>query len=202
VIGEANQRLAELLAGRNPRPIDSGAAPDDATRQLADLLNTLFAQVEEIRRFIVPLSRGELDAAAVPSPRNLLSSPFKDLHAALQHLSWQAGQVARGDYGQRVDFMGEFSRAFNAMVESLDESKCLLTQRIEELEKALGHISRLEGILPICAHCKKVRLEGADPRDSRGWVAIESYISRKTEAQFSHSICPDCMARLYPDPRK
>lgn len=46
------------------------------------------------------------------------------------------------------------------------------------------------------------RLEGADPRDSRGWVTIEICISRGTEAQFSHSICPDCMTRLYPDLQK
>ena len=50
------------------------------------------------------------------------------------HLTWQAEQVARGDYSQRVDFMGDFSRAFNAMVESLEIKERELRERIEELQ--------------------------------------------------------------------
>lgn len=63
-----------------------------------------------------------------------------------------------------------------------------LTQRIAELG----------GILPICAGCKKIRTEGAG-QGGESWVPIETYLTRKTETQFSHSICPDCMKRLYPD---
>jgi AmiR/NasT family two-component response regulator len=65
--------------------------------------------------------------------------------------------------------------------------------RKEELEKALAEINTLRGILPICAHCKKIR-------DDKGyWNQIESYIHEHSEAQFSHGICPDCAKELYPD---
>lgn len=58
-----------------------------------------------------------------------------------------------------------------------------------EREAALAHIKKLEGILPICMYCKKIR----DKDNS--WDVLEHYISKKTDAQFSHGICPDCLAR-------
>ncbi len=62
-----------------------------------------------------------------------------------------------------------------------------------QLEKALAEVKTLSGLLPICASCKKIR-------DDRGyWSNIETYIHLHSDAQFSHGICPDCAARLYPD---
>jgi hypothetical protein len=62
-----------------------------------------------------------------------------------------------------------------------------------KLKAALDEIRVLRGILPICAGCKKIR-------DDRGyWTQIERYIAERTEAEFSHGICPDCALRLYPD---
>ena len=64
---------------------------------------------------------------------------------------------------------------------------------IEKLEKALNEIRQLQGIIPICASCKKIR-------DEKGaWNQLEAYISEHSEAEFSHGICPDCAARLYPE---
>lgn len=63
----------------------------------------------------------------------------------------------------------------------------------EEKEKALREVKTLSGFLPICASCKNIR------DDSGYWKQIESYISQNSEAQFSHSICPDCAKKLYPD---
>ena len=62
-----------------------------------------------------------------------------------------------------------------------------------EREKTLEEIRILQGLLPICASCKKIR----DDNDS--WVQLEGYIREHSEAEFTHSICPDCAARLYPD---
>jgi hypothetical protein len=54
-------------------------------------------------------------------------------------------------------------------------------------------VKTLSGLLPICAACKKVR-------DDQGyWQQIENYISAHSEADFTHSICPECARRLYPD---
>lgn len=64
---------------------------------------------------------------------------------------------------------------------------------IGELQIALSEVKQLSGLLPICASCKKVR-------DDKGyWTQIEEYISDHSEAMFSHSLCPDCMKKIYPD---
>jgi len=63
----------------------------------------------------------------------------------------------------------------------------------EEKEKALLEIKALKGILPICASCKKIR------DDQGSWNRIESYISDRSEAKFSHGICPECAKILYPE---
>jgi len=61
-----------------------------------------------------------------------------------------------------------------------------------ELKTALDHVEQLQGMLPICSACKKIR-------DDKGyWNRIESYISRHSKVKFSHGICPDCAKKLYP----
>ena len=62
-----------------------------------------------------------------------------------------------------------------------------------ELENALAEIKTLRGFIPICSNCKKIR-------DDEGyWQQIELYIQARSDAEFSHGICPDCMRALYPD---
>ncbi len=68
-----------------------------------------------------------------------------------------------------------------------------LDKRNEELEVALSEVKTLRGYLPICSMCKKIR-------DDKGyWNQVESYISQHTDVLFSHSLCPDCAKRLYPN---
>ena len=64
---------------------------------------------------------------------------------------------------------------------------------IADLEKALNEVKRLSGLLPICASCKKIR--NADGT----WQQIEEYTHAHSEADFSHSICPECIKTLYPE---
>ena len=63
-----------------------------------------------------------------------------------------------------------------------------LADRVAELEAAVSTVRRLHGLLPICSYCKRVRNDGDD------WEQLESYISEHTDAQFSHGICPPCLA--------
>ena len=64
---------------------------------------------------------------------------------------------------------------------------------IHGLQEALGKVEMLSGLLPICANCKNIR-------DDKGyWSQIEIYIRDHSEADFSHSICPECAKKLYPD---
>jgi hypothetical protein len=198
MIDKFSDTLSILMHGDIPEAIDIREIDDAGERNFAKLLNQLIAFMEEIHDFVIPLSKGELAEIKI-SRKNFFGSPFKELHSRLLHLTWQASQVASGDYSQRVDFMGDFSEAFNNMVDALNDNEKKLKNKIDELEKALSHISILEGILPICSYCKKIRLEGTEPEDQTNWVQVESYISAKTEALFSHSICPECLNRYYPD---
>jgi len=199
---EIFNKLSLLLQGQVPEEIGVDDLVSDDERRLADLLNELFTNVREVHSFIVPLSQGQLNGIRLPQPRNFFSSPFKELHSRLVHLTWQANQVAQGDYNQRIDFMGDFSDAFNAMIVSLDRNEKDLKIKIAELKAALSRISQLEGILPICSRCKKIRQEGTDPREQNSWEPVESFITAKTLAMFSHGLCPECMAALYGDSEK
>ncbi len=67
-----------------------------------------------------------------------------------------------------------------------------LQTRNAELEIALAQVKTLSGLLPICAHCKKIR-------DDHGyWQQVEVYLRDHSEAEFSHALCPDCYRELYP----
>lgn len=75
----------------------------------------------------------------------------------------------------------------------------LLLRYMRYLDRAVDTIIRLEAILSICSRCKKIRRSGADPSAMESWQPIESYITEKTSTEFSHGICPNCRAALYPD---
>jgi DNA-binding response OmpR family regulator len=67
-----------------------------------------------------------------------------------------------------------------------------LAARIGDLEKALERIKTLEGLLPLCVYCHKIRTDD-------DWHSLEDYIEGRTKAEFSHSLCPDCLDKHYPD---
>ncbi len=75
----------------------------------------------------------------------------------------------------------------------LDEKNQILVREKENLERALKEIKTLSGLIPICCSCKKVR-------DDEGfWQQVETYVRDRSRADFTHSICPDCFEKLYPD---
>jgi hypothetical protein len=64
---------------------------------------------------------------------------------------------------------------------------------IEQLQEALAEVKTLSGLLPLCSSCKRIR-------DDKGyWQQIEAYIREHSEAEFSHSVCPECAKKLYPE---
>jgi sigma-B regulation protein RsbU (phosphoserine phosphatase) len=65
-----------------------------------------------------------------------------------------------------------------------------LADRVRDLEAALGRVRQLQGLLPICAYCKKIR------DDRNYWQQVEEYVAAHSHAQFSHGICPDCYERI------
>ena len=96
----------------------------------------------QYNNFAKALAKGDLSIDPPPSA-NEVAAPLKSLHASLKHLTWQSKQVAKGDYKQHVDFMGEFSEAFNTMIEQLAERQLKLE---EEVKISQRHSNALEQI--------------------------------------------------------
>lgn len=61
-----------------------------------------------------------------------------------------------------------------------------LGERVTELEKALSRVKSLQGLLPMCSYCKRIR------NDRNYWQQVESYIAERSEAEFTHGVCPHC----------
>lgn len=64
-----------------------------------------------------------------------------------------------------------------------------LAERVAQLQEALARVKQLQGLLPICSYCKKIR------DDQNYWIQVEQYIAAHSDAQFSHGICPECYRR-------
>jgi signal transduction histidine kinase len=132
VVHTLQEQFERLLGGETALPVAIGAEQDADLASLAGTLNRFITEFNEVREFGLALASGRLEES--PLPRNLLASSFKQLHAALRHLTWQTEQIARGDYSQRVRFMGDFSNAFNSMVDALARSEARLRESNEELQ--------------------------------------------------------------------
>lgn len=72
------------------------------------------------------------------------------------------------------------------------ELQAALGAKVEELQEALAHVKTLQGLLPICMHCKRIRDDGDT------WHRMETYISAHSGAMFSHSLCEECLQQHYP----
>ncbi len=82
-----------------------------------------------------------------------------------------------------------FFKITNPILKGLENS-------VGKLEKALSEVKTLRGILPICSYCKKIR------DDDGYWNQVEIYVQKRSDADFSHGICPDCMKEHYKDEYK
>lgn len=79
-----------------------------------------------------------------------------------------------------------YRRAYGELAADLERERT-------QLRQALDEIRTLEGILPICSGCRRIRGEDDE------WIPLERYIRKETGTEFSHGVCPDCLPRLYPD---
>ncbi len=93
------------------------------------------------------------------------------------------------------DINGVVSHSRSAFVDITDRKRLEEEKDkiVVDLQQALSEVKKLSGFLPICASCKKIR------NDKGYWQQVEEYISGHSEALFSHSICPDCLRKLYPE---
>jgi len=138
--------------------------------------------------------------------KRVILTPVADLTRHMIQVG-KTGDLSMPPSLDRRDEIGVLRKEFERMLGNIKEKDDALVnanlkleddikerQRlINELETALSEVKTLSGLLPICSSCKRIR-------DDKGyWNQIESYIHEHSEAQFSHSICPDCVKKLYPD---
>lgn len=100
--------------------------------ELQEAVLYLSGLLSESNEFLKHLQAGELDVKP-PGRHNFLAGNLKELYSALKHLTWQANQIANGDYSQKVDFLGDFSASFNSMIHQLAEREAKLKHQSVEL---------------------------------------------------------------------
>jgi two-component system, cell cycle response regulator len=132
LLRQLTEQIQGLIRGdfSSFHPAASACPEIDALSGSLSELTTLLA---EARDFVISLSQGTLERE--PPSQNHLISGLKQLQANLRHLTWQTKQIAAGDLSQHVDFLGEFSIAFNTMIAALSEKR----QAEEKLRYVSNH---------------------------------------------------------------
>ena len=132
-----------ILKGKNPQLIDLPQDyPDNEIRQAVDFINRFITTYNETTNLAYQMARGEISGEP-PKGKTLVLQSLKSLHASLKNLTWTTQQIAKGNFSQKVSFMGDFSEAFNDMTqqlqnafEELNESKAGLQTQLTELTRA------------------------------------------------------------------
>jgi hypothetical protein len=165
-----------------------------AWKPIREEVFSLFHSGRRNEAALITKSRGADHVALLESKMLELTSYARKKADSFMHLADQS-QTRVENISTLLVLAGVFLSAFIAFFtvrHVLKIEKTLLRER-NELQKAISEIKTLSGLLPICASCKKIR------DDSGYWNQIEAYIRDRSEAEFSHSICPKCASRLYPE---
>jgi len=130
--------IRDVIYDAKNAALDVEALPEDF-RDLGEGLQYLGDCVIQTKTLAQDLSRGDLNTKLPPS-NNEIAAPLKALHSSLKHLTWQAQQIAQGDYSQHVDFMGDFSESFNAMIQQLEERRVFEIREKSKLQRYINLI--------------------------------------------------------------
>lgn len=140
----------------------------------------------------------------------LVTRPISRLSHRLHRLQAETGETLRFIRGHEDDEIGRLVEDVNALIDRLltfihaerflrdevEQERAALLVAKEALEQSLAEVKTLQGLLPICAWCKKIR-------DDEGlWTQIEQYVSSNTDARFTHGLCPECAKTQFGDYRK
>jgi adenylate cyclase len=135
LIDKITETIHYLRTGKVPQPIHiPDDLPENEIRQLINFVNRLLVEFAMFAEGMEHIAQGELDIRPMASRMAIIHS-FKALHSNLKHLTWKTQQIAAGDLEQKVDFMGDFSTAFNTMTRQLKDSREQLVDLNKQLER-------------------------------------------------------------------
>jgi CheY-like chemotaxis protein len=200
---ETAKRVAMLLVEDNPGDADlirEYLLGFDGNRYDLKVVDTLTAALDLLARHtfdIVLLDLSLPDSAGLDTVRAVLTGFPQAALVVLTGLQDEkvALQAVRSGAQDYLDKNSISSVLLHRTISYAIERKEALREKenlLADLSKALEQIETLRGILPICSSCKKIRDENND------WHQIEVYIRSRSQAEFSHGICPDCLEKLYP----
>ncbi|MBD0373144.1 MAG: response regulator transcription factor [Pyrinomonadaceae bacterium] len=177
-----SRQLLQIMVGRwgyEALPVSDGAEAWEALQQddapplaLLDIMMPRMDGLEVCRR-------AKLQARPVPFYIIMLTAKTLPKEVV-------TGLEAGADDYLTKPFDPSELRARMRVGERILELQQNLALRVGELEDALSRVKQLQGMLPICSYCKKIR------DDRNYWEQVESYIAKHSEVKFSHGICPDC----------
>ena len=131
-----------ISKGRKPEPIElADGCPDNEIRQAVGFINQFIAEYNEITGFVYQLGRGEINVDP-PRGKMIIGQSLKELHASLKNLTWTTQQIAKGDFTQKISFMGEFSEAFNSMTCQLEASYREQQELTDDLHEKISEMDR------------------------------------------------------------
>ncbi|MCK5536558.1 MAG: SpoIIE family protein phosphatase, partial [Bacteroidales bacterium] len=121
-IDKLTESVYKILQGETPPLIIlSENFPENEIKQFVKYFNKLLSEYDEFQNIAFSISRGELNSNSSKSKLKVVQS-IKSVQSNLRHLTWKTQKIANGDFSQKVDFMGDFSDAFNSMTKQLKEA--------------------------------------------------------------------------------
>jgi len=142
-IDQISEVFYSILRGKKPNAVHLPADhPDDELKQMVGFINQFIDEYNGMSDMMYSLSSGDIHCEVPKGSMRIIQS-LKSLQASLRNLTWTTQQIAKGEFDHRVDFMGDFSEAFNSMAEQLkmsfqerEEATQALHDRVDELAKA------------------------------------------------------------------
>jgi adenylate cyclase len=168
----------DLRIGRVPPPIRMpDDLPDNEIRQLITYVNRFLCEFTPLAEALEQIARGDLETRPLLGRMAGIQS-LKALQSNLRHLTWKTQQIAAGDLEQRVDFMGDFSTAFNRMTQQLKDSYQELERRNQFIRKVFGRYTSDEVVEALLDAPDGLKLGGEKREvtilmsDLRGFTAL------------------------------
>lgn len=178
---EAAVADARSLLHFDSTPMDTAMALVIATVQ------TAVAQPDE--------ARVEAARAACSDYASVVDETLTRASVLLIQRVWKTRLIAGGFFAAVVLLIVlQALFVFRPAVRSITNQLAVVTRARDELQASLDHVKMLQGLLPICMHCKRIR------DDEQNWQRIETYLHQHADVNFTHSICSECLEKYHSEP--